>query len=1255
MDILTVRLTLDQKNFQRWESMEFQRAIKDGNLPASIDAWADSSGYIVSPDGILWKDEVLAAGDDVTEHDWTDEAGCDHDGTTIIHEIDVTSGVHSLYLLDNSNTGNINVSKTFPVTVGVGKVLRIKALNNNPVNCPGTTWTYLNIQLNEGATVGVNIRLVMGYGGVVFYTTDGGTTWLSTSFVGITPGYGPMYLFIKMDSLSTYSLGSGYTTASPTYTAPLDMDNALSVGWDNIVLSTPVAHGYEGFGSYTPAGAAITGGYWNAWNALCSGHGTHTCYSFVESSGKALMTNLVAEASVSFPIYTFGTAQPNAASGWVQFTVNNSVIHNAYTILDYCTAAAALQIRLTLYRSATMELHVLDNLTERTVCTLALSTAYTVRVNCITASTYDIIVNGTTYDNGGAHYAKYNGTSAALGLLRIIKANTESTGVYTLDDIVTSWATAGPDVDAISAVLYEIWTDEVVGETTLANIKGKQLQVFINDKQAWKGWIMQYERNVQTMNNTIKLTARDEFYPSTKKDTAISNVLYTGVIGAPTLNEVPVVPDVPSADLVNGQWCVIRHNSGQLFHDDITRGGTTLASAQAVSCTLAGSAISEVNTFAKTAAKDNDTHNLDITSSTYKGNYPEAVYVMELAEDTDELVDGGRLRIVGTSGHYPSASRQRCDIYMWNYEATVPAYERVGTLGWCPGGIGYEYNVPANFVGDIPPKYITTTGGKWTAKVQLKVFNEPWLGLQSSNRCIWYIDQLRLDIKTRVVTGYIPIEARIDSTDAGLDKIDINSIPYAVQNCITDDTIMISRSIQAALVASLMMLSNVECLIDDTFGAMTVDDRGNNGYETFKNITARTGIDWWLDVNEDDAYNSVLHAQSNKEFCDVAGIITGTEIQNVPGWGRHATNDYRVTVQRTDQIGGYLQFKTVGGHHQHDSVYRLISADLDTAPDRALKSFEIYLSFSGTNPDVGESKTLSIVFSDSDNPDDFGAKPWIACAYYNNAGTFEWHVQANDGNGHTSDLDVAEKDGNKTMGIRVEFDYTLGTMVASWREIVTDGTRKLSDRWIAIGDQADFDVADGAPRSIGFYDGSGGIGAWTAYICAHQLKLEFDPATFADTITPRGNITIQSKDSNVHTLKVIGAKNADGNEMEIGPVDVDTEGADRVELHTGIQSLAELQRYVDMYIENYETNKVAIRFQDMHDDQNVYHPGWTYTFTVDGVSYTERLRRAGCKIDGDKHEVRWTLEFGGGQTFGSELLYNALHKNDRAINELRLK
>jgi hypothetical protein len=90
-------------------------------------------------------------------------------------------------------------------------------------------------------------------------------------------------------------------------------------------------------------------------------------------------------------------------------------------------------------------------------------------------------------------------------------------------------------------------------------------------------------------------------------------------------------------------------------------------------------------------------------------------------------------------------------------------------------------------------------------------------------------------------------------------------------------------------------------------------------------------------------------------------------------------------------------------------------------------------------------------------------------------------------------------------------------------------------------------------------------------------------------------------------------------------------------------------------IEKYESAKNAIRMDKYIDNDNVFHPGYTYTFTMDGTNYDELLRRASCTWDSKKNAMEWILEFGKGQTFGRERMFRSGQKHDASINELKLR
>jgi hypothetical protein len=204
---------------------------------------------------------------------------------------------------------------------------------------------------------------------------------------------------------------------------------------------------FEGFGSYA-AGTNIKTApytYWNNWNALCAAHGTHTCFTFVESSGKSLFTKSVAEAPVdAYLSYFIATAA--AAAGWYEFKLHLESLPSAgsYSFDFYNDGLSLLQpFRI----SSAGALVTYDNLTVCTLATLVVHTDYTIRVTLDDNLHFHVSINGvdeSSHAVDGVHFHNFSNTAAWVKRLYIgtLGANT---GSWILDDIVTSWATAGPD------------------------------------------------------------------------------------------------------------------------------------------------------------------------------------------------------------------------------------------------------------------------------------------------------------------------------------------------------------------------------------------------------------------------------------------------------------------------------------------------------------------------------------------------------------------------------------------------------------------------------------------------------------------------------------------------------------------------------------------------------------------------------------------------------------------------------------------
>lgn len=1251
-----IAIEINGKVLERWNKLSFARAMSDGNLPGWIETW-EVDGNIIDPDGILWEDENSEDGDDLGA--WVAEDGDDHDNDAgdVVAEIDVTSDVHSLHILEQLGDGsNVDISYPLPATITIEKIIRIKY---EPISCFSAA-SHVVIKLMEGATVGPHI-LITGDNSYsagssrIKYSTDGGTTWTATTSSSFSDQ--AFYYWIKLTSDSTFHIGVSSDTTEPSYGGPYDMDDTLTDGVDTIQITTPAAaHGYEGFESYADAAQIITTAFWNTWNANAKGD---FVAATVGGSQRGYKTKIAGAPWTTQPIYTFGTAAAAACSYSYKLRLPSLPSASVGRVYTYNTTPA---ISVLLYWDTTGQIYVYNNAGAQAVgAPMAINTDYTITIAHPTNSTFTITYAGTTY-------GPYTTYLAAAGWPAYIylKDSAADANAFYIADIVTSWAAAGPDVDPIEAYIYELWTDEDVGEITMSNCIGKRVDIYSNDKLAWRAYIAGRDKKLSVTVPEIKLLLRDEFYPATKHDTSISNVLYQGALSnIPTLNEVPVTPDIPAAVSVDQQWCVIRHNDGTVYHDDVTRGGVTRESAEVVSCAFYDSTgqgkIGDYGgtTYALAETLGGGSHCINaehVTES--QGLY--WIYTAELAEDTDEVVLGGRVRFRGAADHTAGAGRQRCDMYAYNYDTGTWVF--IKTLGWAPGGVGFEYNIPQNADVDISAAYITSTGGNWQCQIKFKIEKEAWFGLSGATAAKWYCDLFRVDIKCKAVTGYVPIEARVDSTDAGLDKIDINSIPFAVQNAISGDTIMITKSVRAAMIAALVTMVGVALEVGDPPGAYSNDDRSNNGFETFKNIANLIGVPYFLDVQEDGSA-TLLYCDTNKTHVDFAGIVATTEIQAAPGWGRDATNTNRVTVQRTDQVGAYVNLQSArvaGAQVKFDTVYYLLADTIDDEPDRTLHSIDIYIYFKDNFVQEGSAQGIDIYFPGSDDPD---SGPHLHVAHSIVDGVQK--VQALFyGDSGIRGFDLIPMDAQKTVGLRVVFDYDGGTATAYYRAVVDDaGTDKLADTWTELNFVITIGITSDPARAVTIKDGSGGIADFAAVnACLMAMDIEMEPAVHdgGSISNINGDVTDGLRDENIATLTVIGAKDADGNEMIVGPVVVDAanpDGATRVHVRTGLKSLSEIERYIENFIANYEADAASLTIANFHDPENIYHPGYTYTFTIDGTEYTLVLRTASCDIDAATHKVLWTLEFGKGHA-PSDARHGAREVasgTTRSVNELSLR
>lgn len=1228
-------MSIDGQLCERFSRCEFLRQWNDCNIPATVRAWLSSTG----------------------------------------HFLDEFTQTIDLDLEDASRTVGYEYEYDLFETVTAGHVVRIKV---TPTQCVGGSANcFVGVQLNEGSDVGAHLLFYL-VDGTIYYKNDEGdqttTTGASDSTKDMTLG-SIRYVWIQLQSgLATFKVAvTASATDTPSYSSAFDMPHTLSSGWDTLRVYTPEANDDGGVG--TPAtedlesfahGASVEGAAGEFGTFDSPANLACTCE---DEAGNNVLKCVSAAAfgQLGYDIDNHSVSAGDHFHFKVKVAETN-IVHN----IGLLSVDGNSWVALSIYSDG----NLYDSGRAQSLGAYAANTWYNdAIIQFLSATTYKIYIGGSWYDNGGAGFNVQGAGTFSSGVGSIY-LNCLTGGTIYADEMSVSWDTS---VVVYTSKTLTISLDEAYSDqecVDLDDVKGRCIRLWQNNsagtptKLAWKGYCHTTSEKHETDSKDIELYCYDEFYKCGRNDIGISNIRHTSALTSATLNELVLTTAAKGGDGVTGTtttpdvlkeaWAVIRHNAGTIDYnidDDATY--DTLKTTACTPSTSSNSTITETNTHAKTQAKDNDFHQFHThIESADAPAY--ADYTLERTAPAGRTPVSGTVRIEGKSSWVNGDlnSYGFCEAWAMRYDAdgNELGYRLLGLVGQNPGSnIGYLVDVPFT-TGEfsLDAENVTETGGNWQAKIRLK-FTQNGNARPVSD---WYIDYLRVAVKASKDISYIPIEARIDTIDSAT-TFDINSIPVAGQNAAAGDTAMITRSIRSAILAALVLLSGVTVMTDDQFGGMPSDERGNDGATAFKNTCKACGIDFYLDVQEDDT-PSILYCMSCRQFFDCCGIPSATEIQNVAGWGRHSTVVHRVTVERTNQVGSYLQFPSssvADVQQKHDKVYKLLSPDLDTAAPRTLSAFEIYLAFSGTCS-TDNTRRIKIWLSGTSDPDQ---GPFLEISYFKDGASYYWRAVFS-GNAGATDIDDVECDAQNTIGIRVELDYDAGTVVLKRRDVILDGaTRKLADTWTTIADSnSDLTLTEDPARCVCFSDDSSGATIATNYFRVHQIHLEFEPTTNTGTLTPGGDVTEQKRADRIKSLRVIGGKDADGNEFEHTVV-MDTEGDERVELHTDMKSIAEVKRYCDLAKEKYEYDKSAIRMDGYIDNDNVYHPGYVYTFTLDGTERTELLNKASCVWDTKDNAMRWTLDFGGGKYQGtvgvaaSHAITNSGKNTSSQVNALKLK
>src|SRR5271157_3155561 len=190
-----------------------------------------------------------------------------------------------------------------------------------------------------------------------------------------------------------------------------------------------------GFQMNTDAGATrirYIDNIWTSWNS--AGPSIRSTYTFIATqnhgSQRGCLSKIFANSIGSWPIYAFTSVQlVNVASAG--YIINPSSISGGNYLVELNNGGTPVQ-QLQFVSNGSIQ--VMDNAIWRTLRPFSNGTDYNVTINFVSATKYNVLINGTMYNNGGGNYTKSGGVSLLITSLKI-DATIPATGPFYIDNI----------------------------------------------------------------------------------------------------------------------------------------------------------------------------------------------------------------------------------------------------------------------------------------------------------------------------------------------------------------------------------------------------------------------------------------------------------------------------------------------------------------------------------------------------------------------------------------------------------------------------------------------------------------------------------------------------------------------------------------------------------------------------------------------------------------------------------------------------
>jgi hypothetical protein len=1054
--------------------------------------------------------------------------------------------------------------------------------------------------------------------GTIYYKTDAGQattiTGLTTTGQSCVPG-DVNYIWVKLADVDGPHFQIAVTAndsrpSIPGLTDDLDMDNAVTTGWDTILLYTPDANddggvvgaatGQEDFESYAD-GDNIHGksGPIGDWAVTIVGTATSKVYS---DSGNKVM-KVVDPGNGHYALSLLTLDDPgNCGNGATDvFTWRQKI--NATKQGTFCiNEGATTRIYLNQYDHPGEFWNHDGSDWGNTGITFSTNTWERFWIKFISTTQFKFGKGDTEPDWGTLsaldNYGHFSGTTNTVTAINFY-GNSAETYTLLVDDIRPLWTYVAGDITytpkTLEAYIYELWSDQTID---LSNVRDTPVNILIDGKHAWRGWV-QSEKTTEGPDNEYTLQCLDVTRTMAQQHSLNKYLLATYTVNAYTDDRI-TIDETPDIAFV-GKGALVQLDPAPNHYT--TAAGTSLKATSNPDLSAAGAGTYEIESGAIA-----DTQSAE-SSPVYQTIYlsPHVDFYGQTATCDYTLVRAVGAEIptrllIELKGKVKYSANTGFKVSISFYNHTTDQYDKETNL--VSGGVTWVYEdqtadigPPITFLESEAPNYCYSDGGNWNVKCRFNLMidssgSEPDLRLM--------IDCLRCDMEAAAVP-FTPIETQIYNIDAANKYLYVNAAPFVDSYLTAGDKIHVGCSMQSVMAQSCVGFDYAD--IEPSLRYMIQDLKGPTWMDVFRHCATTLGGYWYWTLDEDSGASTMhwIPGILKRVINDSYYYVDLADIADLPNWAiiDAVQSSHQINVPAAN--GAWtLQVKTLV------NILASLVVTYTIPVGSTIAGFEMAIRHVTASTSAAQ---LSMSFETSGLTERYridvdGDKKMTAYGSAGNSGQIN-HALAG------SDFTL----------IRVVFTSTTATLQVmdagdmAWETL--DNARAITANDIqsftismpaAVVNPADF--------AIGYI----------------RYTMQIDPTSTAIAIQ-KGAVRQQD----AKATRFVYVRGKDDLEKSI---DVDaTAMRDTVVVDDGLVTQGMVNARAEALAEKLAADSRSIQIKPVDGDTN-YQIGDFYEITFNGATITDLpLRRAEFETDG--RLTTWSLELDTGETTGRELVAKA--------------